>query len=255
MPFPQQHSIITSFGTVLGPRQGQNFIFMSSGRAGTPSQPYGDFNTPQFGTAFGSTVPAPQGFPSNAQGCPLPVPPTANDSVNLRLTLRTPTNANSLAFDHAFWSSEYPEFACSTFNDLWVVLLQTGAMGLPNNRNTVFDPQGTPGSVNLTFFDRCLAGATGCLGVPGFNFCTGGTGELAGTGYGDIDMGNPCGSPSTIGGGTGWIESRSPILRGEVIVIEFMVWDSSDHIYDSASITDHFRWRKDALGGPTTLRP
>jgi hypothetical protein len=255
MPSPQSHSIITNFGTVLGPRQGQNFVYMSSGLAATPGQPYFQFSTPQGGTSFGSSVIAPPGFPTNKVGCPLPFGNVANDSVNLQLQLRTPTNANSLVFDHAFWSAEYPEYACSTFNDLWVVILQTGAGGLPNNKNVVFDMQGTPGSVNLNFFDRCQAGATGCFGTPGFNFCVGGVAELANTGYGDIDGGNPCGAPTTVGGGTGWLASQTPILAGEVITIEFMVWDSSDGIYDSSSILDHFRWQKASLGGPNTFRP
>jgi hypothetical protein len=246
---------VTNFGNVLMPRFGSSFVFMSSGRAGTPGQPYHDSQTPQGGTAWGHSVPAPPGFPTNKAGCPLPFSPLAHDSVNLRLELRTPTNANSFAVDHGFWSAEYPEFACSTFNDLWVVLVQTGATGLPNNHNVVFDNQGTPGSVNLNLFDRCLAGATGCFGTPGFNFCVGGTAELANTGYGANDPGNPCGAPTTVGGGTGWLTSQSPVLPGEVIVVEFMVWDSSDHIYDSSSIIDHFHWQQAALGGPSTFRP
>lgn len=228
---------------------------MSSGLAATPSQPYWQPGTPQSGTAFGNTVPTPPGFPSNKQGCPLPLGNVAFDSVNLQLELRTPTNANSLAFDHGFQSAEYPEYACSAFNDLWIVLLQTGAPGLPNNHNVVFDMAGTPGSVNLNFFDRCQAGATGCFGTPGFNFCVGGVAELSGTGYGDPDTGNPCGAPTTIGGATGWVTSQSPVLPGEIITIEFMVWDSSDHVYDSSSIVDHFRWQQSALGGPNTFRP
>ena len=110
----------------------------------------------------------------------------AFDPVNLKLTLRVPTNAFSLAFDHGFFSAEYPEYACTTFNDAWVVLLTTGAGGIANNHDIVFDAQGTPGSVNLTFFDRCVAGQTGCSGGGlGFNFCAGGKSELNGTGYGD----------------------------------------------------------------------
>ncbi|MCA9625342.1 MAG: choice-of-anchor L domain-containing protein, partial [Myxococcales bacterium] len=254
-PAPQSHAIVQSLGNVLAPRKGTRFVFMSSGLAGAPGQPYFQPGTPQGGTAFGNSTVAPAGFPSNKAGCPLPGTSIANDSVNLRLEIRTPTNAFSLAFDNGFFSAEYPEYACSTFNDLWVVLLTTGASGLPNNKNVVFDSQGTPGSVNLNFFDRCLAGATGCFGTPGFNFCAGGTGELAGTGYGATDNGNPCGAPTTIGGSTGWITSQAPIVPGEVITIEFIVWDSTDPIFDSSSMIDNFRWQKGSLPGPNTFRP
>jgi hypothetical protein len=177
----------------------------------------------------------------------------AYDPVNLKLTIRVPTNAHSFAFDHAFWSAEYPEYACTTFNDMWVVLLDTKAPGIANNRDIVFDAQGTPGSVNLNFFDRCVAGQTGCAGgLPGFNFCSGGKAELAGTGYDGVDA--PCGTNSSIGGGTGWMTTEAPVMPGETITVQFMVWDSSDPIYDSSAILDYFRWQQASLGNPSTHR-
>ena len=121
------------------------------------------------------------------------------------------------------------------------------------NHNIVFDNQGTPGSVNLNFFDRCIAGPTGCFGTPGFNFCSGGKTELNGTGFGDPDT--PCGPPSSIGGGTGWLSTEAPIKPGEIITVEFMVWDSSDGIFDSSAIFDNFHWLTGSLVNPKTFRP
>jgi len=253
-PSPQSHAIVDAFGNVLGPRAGQRFVFLSTGLAAAPDQPYFGPGTPQGGTSLGNFSSPPAGFPTNKVGCPQPLQNTAFDSVNLRLQIRVPTNANSFAFDHGFFSAEYPEYACSQFNDLWVVLSDTAAPGMPNNGNVVFDNQGTPGSVNLNFFDRCLAGATGCLGVPGFSFCSGGTGELAGTGYGGTDATQPCGAPTTIGGATGWITSESPVVPGEIMTVQFMVWDSSDPVFDSSSMIDHFRWQTQGLPGPVTSR-
>nr|WP_275939129.1 putative metal-binding motif-containing protein [Polyangium spumosum] len=253
-PFSQSHAIITSMGDVLGPRANENFVFLSTGLAATPSQPYFQFGTPQGGTDTGTQSPTPPGFPTNKSGCPVPFASTAFNPVNLKIQVRTPTNASSFAFDHAYWSSEYPEYACSPFNDLWVVLLKTGASGIANNRNVVFDGQGTPGSVNLNFFDRCVAGPTGCFGTPGFNFCSGGKAELAGTGYDAVDM--PCNNTaSSIGGSTGWLTTEAPIVPGEIATVEFIVWDSSDGIFDSASILDYFRWSPGKLATPTTYRP
>jgi hypothetical protein len=125
---------------------------------------------------------------------------------------------------------------------------------MPNNHNMIFDAQGTPGSVNLNFFDRCMAGQTGCFGTPGFNFCSGGSSELAGTGFGALDPGDPCGAPTSIGGGTGWIQSEAPVLPGETITLEFMVWDSSDGVFDSAAIFDDFHWLQGTLANPHTFR-
>jgi len=252
-PAAQSHSIITAMGQVLGPRANENFVFLSSGLAATPGQQYYQPGTPQGGTAHGTQSPVPPGFPTNKQGCPLPASGTAFDPVNLKLTIRVPTNSASFAFDHAFFSAEYPEYACSSFNDLWVTLLDTGAQGIANNRNVIFDNQGTPGSVNLNFFDRCVAGPTGCAGNPGFNFCAGGKTELNGTGYGDQD--SPCGPLSSVGGSSGWITTAAPVLPGETITVQFIVWDSSDPIFDSASILDNFRWLQGALPTPTTVRP
>jgi hypothetical protein len=107
--------------------------------------------------------------------------------------------------------------------------------------------------VNLSFFDRCVAGPTGCSGgTPGFNFCAGGTGDLAGTGFDAPDM--QCGVSTTIGGGTGWMTTESPVTPGEVMTIQFMIWDSSDGIYDSATILDDFRWQTTTLPHPRTHR-
>jgi hypothetical protein len=252
-PAPESHAIITSMGSVLGPRANQNFVLLSSGLAATPGQPYYEPGTPQSGWAHFTQSAPPPGFPTNKQGCPQPDPSAAYDPVNLKITLRVPTNASSFGFDHAFFSAEYPEYACSNFNDLWVALLDTAAPGIANNRNVIFDPQGTPGSVNLNFFDRCVAGPTGCAGTPGFNFCAGGKTELNGTGYGDPD--SACGPPSSIGGSTGWITTRAPVVPGETITLQFIVWDSSDHIFDSASILDNVHWLQVNLPNPQSFRP
>jgi hypothetical protein len=230
--------------------------FLSTGVAATPSQPYFTPQTPQPGTQnLTGAFALPPGFPTNKNGCEVPSG-NAFDPVNLKLTLRVPTNAFSLAFDHAFFSAEYPEYACTRYNDIWAVLLTSTAAGLPNNHDIVFDATGTPASVNISFFDRCVAGPTGCSGgTPGFNFCSGGTGDLSGTGFDTPDQ--QCGVMTTIGGGTGWMTTEAPVTPGEVMVIEFMVWDSSDPIYDSAVIIDNFRWNTYDVTTPTpsTQRP
>ena len=258
-PSPQAHSIISSFGSVIGPRKNSNMAYISTGEAATPSQPYFTSETPQTGTQMlppGPVMggyPLPAGFPTNKQGCAVPVG-AAFDPVDLKLTIRVPTNAFSFAFDHSFFSAEYPEYACTMYNDIWAVLLHSTAAGIANNHDIVFDAQGTPGSVNSNFFDLCVAGPTGCSGgVPGFNFCAGGSGALAGTGYDGFDA--PCNNvPSSIGGGTGWVTTEAPVTPGEIMTIEFIVWDSSDDIYDSAAIFDNFRWQQTKLATPDSHR-
>ncbi len=57
-----------------------------------------------------------------------------------------------------------------------------------------------------------------------------------------------------MGGGTGWLSTESPVLPGETVIVQFMVWDSSDAIFDSAAIFDNFRWQQGALPNPKTFR-
>jgi len=38
------------------------------------------------------------------------------------------------------------------------------------------------------------------------------------------------------------------------MTIQFMIWDSSDGIYDSAAIFDYFRWQTSKLPNPVTHR-
>ena len=42
---------------------------------------------------------------------------------------------------------------------------------------------------------------------------------------------------------------RVPMVPGETITIQFMVWDSTDGVFDSAAIFDNFHW----LAGPTAF--
>ena len=43
----------------------------------------------------------------------------------MRLSLRVPTNANSFSVDMFFFSAEYPEYVCSTYNDQLIALVDT----------------------------------------------------------------------------------------------------------------------------------
>jgi hypothetical protein len=51
------------------------------------------------------------------------------------------------------------------------------------------------------------------------------------------------------------VTTEAPVVPGEVITIQFMVWDSSDGIFDSAAIFDNFHWLQGALPNPKTYRP
>ena len=41
------------------------------------------------------------------------------------LRLRAPTNARAFSFNSYFFSAEYPEYVCTTFNDQYIALVDT----------------------------------------------------------------------------------------------------------------------------------
>ena len=82
---------------------------------------------------------------------------------------KAPTNATGYSFEFNFYSFEYPEFVCASFNDQFIALVQPPPMGSVNG-NICFDSQSNPVSVNIAFFDVCLG-------------CPLGETELIGTGF------------------------------------------------------------------------
>jgi hypothetical protein len=148
--------------------------------------------------------------------------------VNLRLTIRVPTNALSFSYQFRFFSAEYWTYSCTSFNDFYLALLTTKANGIPADHNISFDSKNNPVSVNNGFFDVCVK--KGCYSCPL------GTQALQGTG---MEIGNT-------GGATAWLKTTAPIVPGETMVLELMVFDVSDGILDSLSLLDAFDWSIDA---------
>ena len=227
-----QIAILENYGTGgVVPRGGGTMVGISTGTM--RDQGDGGFSAPDPGTDFGATGSPPAAYlaahggslPSYT-GCdgPCPAGSGANDSVNVRITIRVPTNVLAFSYDHAFFTAEYKSWACSIYNDFTLALLTSTAAGLPADGNIAFDAQGAPISVNSGFFAHCAA--QGCYTCPG------GTGLLAGTGM-DLDG---------VGGGTGWLTTTAPVVPGEIITLELMVFDVTDGTLDSVLLLDNFRW-------------
>ena len=229
-----QTAILQNYGTGgIVPRKGPTMAGMSSGKmrdendpvyAGT-STSYASSSTPPaaYLAAHNNALPSSAGCSGNC-----PAGSGANDSVNVRLTIRVPTNAKSFSYDFRFVSSEYWTYSCTSFNDFYLALLQTGAPGIPADKNISFDALNNPVSVNNAFFDICVP--KGCYGCPL------GNGQLQGTG---MQVGNT-------GGATAWLTTDAPIVAGETMQIELMVFDVSDGILDSLALLDNFRWNLQA---------
>ena len=105
------------------------------------------------------------------------------------------------------------------------------AQPLPADGNIAFDANHNPVSVNNGFFQVCFPPAGAPAGT-----CPSGTLDLVGNGMGGW------GNDLTDGGGTEWLTNTAPVVPGETIELQFVVWDAGDHNVDSLVLLDHFRW-------------
>jgi hypothetical protein len=257
-PNASQHGLLTKFGSVVAPREGSTFGVLSSGfarewddAAGTSANDcttpttqtmascFKGFQPPMTGVTTGG---APPGYPRAPAGCPVAM--TTYDTIGVTLAIKVPNNAQGFLFDYDFWSGEWPEWVCSNFNDSFVAWLESAAFtGTAGDLNLTVDAMNVPVSVNNSFFDRCTTNTpTGCsASMTGTSTCAGGTGELAATGF--DDPGTYCTTPSSGGGATGWLETKAPAKPGEIMKIQFIIWDTSDPNWDSSVLVDHFAWQ------------
>ncbi len=241
-----QHGILTKFGSSLVPREGSALGVISSGFAREFDSAKGTSECFMQGGPMGNMgASVLSGYPKAVSGCS--TSNVVNDVIVVRLKLRVPANAKGISFDFNFFTSEWPAFVCSTFNDAFLAVLKSKAFngGVPENIS--FDPNKHPVSVNNDFFDRCTPkAATGCYGKPGISTCAGGENELKGTGY--YCKNTYCGQQSTGGGATGWLQTKAPVEPGEEIQLDFMIWDTGDSALDSSTLLDNFQW----VAGETT---
>ena len=266
------HSIRSSFGSGNSPLQGAAMALLSTGTA--VAQGDAGFVSFQPGDDTGTSSAAPSDwltandnqFP-HAPNCPaLSGGTSAINSEMLTLRIRVPSNARSFSFSANFFSADFPEWVCSPFNDLFVVLLDSGFSGAPTNpadKNLAmyFPPTGAPvpvgvnlASGNTGLFTQCVNGTVGCEtgSVMGAISTCASTSGLVGTG---MDMATPglCDGNSLLGGGTGWLVVRGNVVPGEVITLRIAIWDVGDGTLDSLVLLDNFRWSYDTVTPGTTL--
>ena len=79
-------------------------------------------------------------------------------------------------------------------------------------------------SSNSTTYQVCA--------LQGCAACALGAGPLAGTGF---DVGG-------LGAATAWLTAGAPVVPGETITLDLMIFDVSDHLLDSLVLLDNFRW-------------
>jgi hypothetical protein len=240
VPASLSYGILTKYGPSNLPQLGTTMAAFSTGTARAVGDPGWVNPNGQVGSYNqGKTSTYPTGFPKNKSGCANGTG-SAFDSTGLLMSIRVPTNAKSFSYRFNFFSSEYPEYVCTAFNDGYVALLQTGylpANAATNSNNISFDSQNSPVSVNIGFF-TVTSGA-----------------KLTGTGLDGLCAGQIC------GGATDWLQTSAPVVPGETIKIQFSIWDTADHLWDSTVLLDDWAWsanpativtQKPAVIPPTT---
>ena len=146
---------------------------------------------------------------------------SANDYTEIRFSATVPDTVTSFSYDFAFFSTEYPFYYGSAFNDMYVGWLQSEIW----TGNISFDEMGNPISLNAGFLDyRDDAGT-----LP----------ALAGT----------C---MRYHAGTKWLSTTAGVVPGEQITVVFAIFDLSDSILDSYVFLDNFQWGCDGDSKPTT---
>jgi hypothetical protein len=145
----------------------------------------------------------------------------AHDYTEMRITVTVPELTTSFSYDFAFFSTEYPYYYGSQFNDMYVAWLESDLW----TGNVSFDEQGNPISLNAGFLDfRDDAGT-----LP----------EFAGT----------CMKQHA---GTKWLNTVGPVTPEEEITVVFAIFDLSDSILDSYTLLDNWRWGCEGPDKPDT---
>jgi hypothetical protein len=239
-PFHLGHGVLPSFGNEVIPLEGERILVLSSGTARRPGDP--DYSKPQgFDKKYGS--PPPQGFPKESPTCPGVVTGPTRDDIALELELRPPPGAQSIAFDFDFFTWEWPDYVCSTFNDFFVALLEPFP-AKQTDGNISFDSENNPVSVNNGLVRVCTCDGGPPCNAPPVNplksyDCKLGHTRLAGTGF----EGHAA---------TGWLRTKAPVNSGSSFKLRFGIYDSGDGVLDSTVLIDNFRWLGDPSDGPGT---
>ncbi|MFO0636402.1 MAG: choice-of-anchor L domain-containing protein [Nannocystaceae bacterium] len=146
---------------------------------------------------------------------------SANDYVEMRFELDVPPDVISFSYDFAFFSTEYPYYFGSEFNDMYIGWLQSELW----TGNISFDAMGNPISLNAGFLQ--------------YKDDAGNTPELDGT----------CMRQHA---GTDWLTTTAGVMPGEHITVALAIFDLSDSILDSYAFIDNFAWGCDPTGTPST---
>lgn len=143
------------------------------------------------------------------------------DYQEVRFTAVVPEGAESLSFDLAFFTKEYPIWQDQPYNDMFIGWLQsTNWTG-----NISFDAQGKALSLNAAFLEL----------------------------YDDAgDLPEFAGTCMRYSAGTKWLTTTADVVPGETIELVLAIFDLDDVNWDSFVLVDNFQWHCGDATGPVT---
>lgn len=212
-PDPLGYGIQSDFGPNVSSQEGSQMLVLSTGTARLPNQ--AGYIPPVTGYLKGYSSFLPPGYPKAVPGCF--VSTASYDGVGLHVRVTVPLNATGFSFNFKYYTSDYPDYLCSTYNDFFEVMMSPAPAGLMEG-SIAFDSQGAPITANCEFVEVCNDAS-----------CDLGPDELTGTGF----EGHAA---------TGWLEVTAPATGGATIDVLFTTWDSGDGTYDSTVVIDNWRW-------------
>jgi len=202
----RQAAVLSSLG-MMSPTQGSNFIIMSSGIAGDTPVTTDHLNP---GTEEGTW------FAGGRGGYP-------RDKATLTMTLQVPEFMHYLYYDVQFFSTEYPEWVGSSYNDELKVTVASPSQGTSQYK---FD-------INSGYFVFDSE-------------------QITGSGFDIFANGNPDGvddyvstTPNSYGADAGASDlipiggSTHPVSPNEQITVTISISDAGDNICDSAAFLDN----------------
>lgn len=157
---------------------------------------------------------------------------TVNDYTEIRFSADVPLGVNSVSYDLAFFSYEYPIYYQTAFNDMYIGWLESEVW----TGNISFDEKGAPISLNAGFLDYRDANSAN-----------------------DPECNGNCTAPELHGtcmqghAGTKWLTTTAGVKPGETITVVFAIFDMSDSILDSYVFLDNFVWGCDGDSPPSTV--
>jgi uncharacterized repeat protein (TIGR01451 family) len=201
----RQSIVLSSLGN-LHPTDGQTFILLSSGIAGTPivttdAKNPGDERGVWFSSKYGNP----------------------RDSATLTMVLQVPLFMHYLYYDAQFFTAEYPEYIGSKYNDKLTITVNSPSKG---KSTFIYD-------VNSGYF------VLNSNGIPGTGFdIFAQSGNPA-----DVDIVDTTPRiPGADAGASSLIVAGAQVSPTEQITVTIKMEDVGDNQFDSAAFVDNFRF-------------